>query len=61
MKEAHKFKDWLFVYSTGKNPQRDDDEADEAVKLLKKAATAYGISFNDPGYIVVSGPAKKWI
>ena len=61
LKEPHTFKDWLFVYSSGKNPQRDDDDADAAVGVLKKAANTYGIKFNDPGYITVGGPAHKWI
>ncbi len=60
LKEPHKFKDWLFVYSQGKNAQRDDNDADEAVAVLKKAAHTYGISFSDPGYITVSGSAKNW-
>ena len=61
LKEPHKFKDWVFVYSCGKNPQRDDDDADNAVSTIKKAASTYGIKFENPGYITTSGNSNNWI
>ena len=61
LKEPYKFKDWIFVYSTGKDPRRDDEEADEAVATLKKAGKTYGIDFSEPGYITTGGSTQDWI
>lgn len=62
LKEPHTFKDWLFVYSQGKNGQRDDDDADHAVNVLKKSAATYGIKFSEPGFITTGGKGvKNWI
>lgn len=39
LKQPFNFTDWIFVYSVGsKNPKRDDEDADDAVSLMKKAA-----------------------
>ena len=61
LKEPHKFKDWLFVYSTGRDARRDDEEADDAVNLLKKAGKTYGIEFVEPGFITVGGNTSDWM
>jgi hypothetical protein len=54
------FTDWIFVYSASpKNPKRDDDDADNALKVMKKAAETYGVKFRDPGFLSISGNANN--
>lgn len=43
LKNPPKIKDWVFVYSLGKNSKYDDDDADKAVNILIKAGQTYGI------------------
>ena len=44
-----------------KTPKRDDQDADDAVDLLKKAADSYGIKFKDPGFLTIeSGNVNDW-
>lgn len=38
LKEPATFADWTFVYSVGKEPKRDDGDADYAYDTMKKAA-----------------------
>lgn len=37
LRNAANFKDWVIVYSSGKNPKYDDQDADGLVTLLCKA------------------------
>lgn len=37
LKEPFFFTDWIFAYSLGKNAKRDDDDAEDAVNLMKKS------------------------
>lgn len=58
LKDPFSFTDWLFVYSTGRQKDRDDRDADEAVRTLTKAAQTYGIKFKEPGFITAD--ARNW-
>ena len=51
--EPHKFNDWLFVYSIGRNPDDDQDDADFAFDSLKKASQTFGIGYNEPNWVEV--------
>lgn len=51
----------MFVYSTGKQANRDDEDADKAVDLLRNAGKAYGVKFKDPGFLTVGNNVKNWI
>lgn len=55
LKEPFNFTDWVFVYSIGKTSKRDQEDADNAVNLLIKSASTYGIKFKDPGFVEVDG------
>lgn len=49
------------MYSLSKNPKRDDEDADDAVGLLKKSAESYGVKFKEPGFITIDGNGiKDW-
>ena len=62
LKAAKKITDWLFVYSLGKKPDMDDDEADRAVSNLRKAGETYGITYDDPGFLTIEGNgSKRWV
>ena len=37
LRDVKNFKDWVVVYSAGKNAKYDDQEADDLVELFKKA------------------------
>jgi len=41
--EPFEFKEIVFCYSTGKNPRNDQDDADDAIGLLKTAGKTFGI------------------
>ena len=53
LKNVAQFKDWIFAYSLGRNPDRDDDDADKAFDLLSKAGETYGIKLSKPGYLAL--------
>lgn len=53
LKDPFNFTDWIFVYSAGKQPKRDQNEADDAVSLLTKSGATYGIKFKEPGFIEI--------
>lgn len=55
LKQPFTFTDWMFVYNISKNGKRDDEDADNAVDILKKAADSYGIKFKDPGFLTIEG------
>jgi hypothetical protein len=60
LKEPFNFTDWIFVYSaSSKNPKRDDDDADDALKVMKKAAETYGVKFRDPGFLSISSNSNN--
>ncbi len=52
LKEPFHFTDWVFCYSTS------DADADDAVALLKKSASAYGVQFKEPGWIAIDRNAN---
>lgn len=61
LKEAYFFADWLFAYSLSKNPKNDDEDADDAIELLKKAGESYGVKFKNPGFATIKGNSiKDW-
>ncbi len=45
------FKDWVVVYSVGKNSKYDDKDADDLVALIQDASKAFGLQFSEPGFI----------
>ena len=47
-------KEWLLVYTTGKNSKYDDDDADDFYSLLKEAAPTFGINISQPGFLACS-------
>lgn len=63
--EQAQIDDYSFVYSFDKNAQKDDDQADEAIKLLAQAGQTYGIKIKttNPGFICVKRTRNpnKWI
>jgi len=61
--DAAQFKDWLFVYSTGKDPKFDDQDADYCVDTMKAASKTFGIVVKDPGFITIKGGSNidQWI
>lgn len=56
------FKDWLFVYSHGKNSNYDDKDADGAFDLMKASSKIFGIKFQDPGFLTINqgNNANNW-
>ena len=54
------FKDWVVVYSTGKNAKIDDRDADDLANLLGKASEAFGVKFEEPGFITCSQNVQDW-
>ena len=55
LKHGGDVKNWVFIYSTGKNSfARDRDDADDALKTLNTAGKTYGVKFAEPGFIEVS-------
>ena len=46
LKNSKHFKDWVLVYSVGKNPKYDDKDADDLVGILTKASAAFGVKFD---------------
>ena len=62
LKNTPAIKDWVFVYSIGKRAEQDDNEADKAVELLRKAGNTYGINLSEPGFITVEGrKSADWV
>lgn len=51
VKLAIPFKDWVIVYSQGKNSKYDDKDADDLVSLIQEASKAFGLEFKEPGFI----------
>lgn len=45
LKNPVHFKDWVVVYSLGKNPKFDDKDADELVSVMSKAGATFGLKF----------------
>lgn len=61
LKEPFNFTDWIFVYSLSKNSKRDDEDADNAVDLLKKSGESYGVKLKDPGFLTIeNGSINDW-
>lgn len=60
MKESVEFKDWVVVYSQGKNAKYDDNDADDLVDLMMDAAKAYKMKFSKPGFITCDSNIKSW-
>lgn len=55
IKSPAKFKDWVFCYSLSNNPKYDEGDSNKAVDLFMKCAPAFGITFEDPGFIEIKG------
>jgi len=55
LKTPINFKDYVIVYSLGKDPKFDDREADNLVDILYQASGAFGVNFSKPGFISFSG------
>lgn len=53
--EVPTLKDWVMVYSYGKNAEYDDTDADSAVTLMQKASQAFGVTIKTPGFITIQG------
>ena len=46
LKHAGEIKNWIFIYSVGKNSSdKDTNDADDAFDTLNKAGEAYGVKF----------------
>lgn len=45
LKKGEHFKDWVVVYSQGKMPKYDDQDADALYDVIKNASNAFGIKF----------------
>ncbi len=56
--ETFVFTDVLFCYSVGRNAKDDQQDADDAYDLLKKASKTFGIEIKQPYYIEVKGGFK---
>jgi hypothetical protein len=53
-------KDWVLVYSQGKNAKYDDNDADDFVGLLQEASNAFGIKVAAPGFITCGQNINSW-
>jgi hypothetical protein len=53
-------KDWVLVYSHGKNAKWDDNDADDFVDLLKDASKVFQIKVDNPGFITCSQNLNSW-
>lgn len=53
-------KDWVLVYSQGKNKKYDDNDADDFVDLLKEASQVFQIKVNTPGFITCGQNIDSW-
>jgi len=60
LKSSVHFKDWVVIYSYGKNSKYDDEDADNLVSIVKKASQAFGVRFNDPGFITCDTNSGSW-
>jgi len=49
------FKNYLIVYSVGKDPDNDDKDADLLFDCLQKASDALGVKFDKPGFLSFPG------
>jgi aubergine len=54
------FKDWVVVYSYGKNTKFDDQDADNLVSILTKASEAFNVKFSEPGFITCDPQMASW-
>jgi hypothetical protein len=54
------FKDYVIVYSYGKQKDYDDGDADALVNILQKASGAFGVSFAEPGFITCDQNVNSW-
>lgn len=54
LKTLVSLKDWVLVYTTGKNSKYDDEDADDFFSLLEEAAPTFGINISEPGFIACS-------
>ena len=60
LKNSLHFKDWVVIYSYSKNSKYDDQDADTLVEILKKASAAFGVRFEDPGFITCASNGNSW-
>ena len=60
LRNSMHFKDWVVVYSYGKNSKYDDQDADDLVGIIKQASKAFGIKFDDPGFITCDSHINSW-
>ncbi len=60
LKQVENFKDWVVVYSLGKNPKFDDKDADALIDVLNQASPAFGIKMNEPGFITCDSSIASW-
>lgn len=60
LRQCVHFKDWVVVYSHGKNPKYDDGDADSFVSLMINASKAFGVRFDDPGFITCDPSNNSW-
>lgn len=60
LRNSTHFKDWVIVYSCGKNPKYDDQDADGLVSLLCKSSSIYGVKFDEPGFITCDSKCQDW-
>jgi hypothetical protein len=50
-----KFENFIFCYSTGRDPAYDQEDADFALDQMKQASKAFGIKIAEPYWLEVSG------
>lgn len=60
VKEAVEFRDYVIVYSQGKNATYDDNDADDFVELMHTASKAYNFKLSKPGFITCDSNIKSW-
>jgi hypothetical protein len=60
LKKGEHFKDWVVVYSQGKQPKYDDQDADALYDVIKNASNAFGIKFEPPGFITCDPNINSW-
>ena len=53
--DPYNFKDFIYCYSVGQNPDDDRADADEAFELLKLAGKTFGIKIDEPFYLEIKG------
>ena len=60
LKNGVNFKDWVIVYSLGKNAKYDDQDADQLHEILVKSSAALGVKFSNPGFITCDNNSANW-